>query len=383
MKNQALLNTVAATAMLLCACANGTSVAQGANDDQVVSLDALENASDANNDLLDGLNYKLLGMPDEVRGGSVVLGWPSSGVAARFEGSQLLATINGNNDTYLDIEINDVLKTVRLNNGRFTYRLIDAAPGSYDVSVKLRTERPYRPVTFEGFVSEDGIISAPERAEIQLLVVGDDVSTGYGIEGEDQFCDYSRATQNANLSFASLTGEDLDADVAIVARSGRGVEKNWDNNPAPTMSVFYDRVMDNDVAAALGDIDAIIVQLGAIDISQSDLEPSFKTAYADLLATMREDHPDAEIVATWGPMGAGNRYDPTKTAITDVVAQRQSAGDTKISFIEFSNTEFGQLYGCNWHPSADTQRFMASRLTDHLAMRLNLDVDLDDLLLGG
>ncbi|MEO1406595.1 MAG: GDSL-type esterase/lipase family protein, partial [Pseudomonadota bacterium] len=318
-----------------------------------------------------------------VRGDSVVLGWPSSGVAARFDGSQLLATINGNSDTYLDIQINDVLKTVRLNNGRFTYRLIDAAPGSYDVSLKLRTERPYRPITFEGFVSEDGIISAPERAEIQLLVVGDDVSTGYGIEGEDQFCDYSRATQNANLSFASLTGEDLDADVAIVARSGRGVEKNWDNNPAPTMSVFYDRVMDNDVAAALGDIDAIIVQLGAIDISQSDLEPSFETAYADLLSAMREDHPDAEIVATWGPMGAGNRYDPTKTAITDVVAQRQSAGDTKISFIEFSNTEFGQLYGCNWHPSADTQRFMASRLTDHLAMRLNLDVDLDDLLLGG
>ncbi|MEO0881647.1 MAG: GDSL-type esterase/lipase family protein [Pseudomonadota bacterium] len=382
MPRHAILNSFAAATALLCACANGPSVAQSEPENSV-PLDELEVTSLSNGGTGDARNFKLLGMPESIQNDGVLLNWPGSGAATRFEGSQLLATIDGNADTYLDIQINDVQKTIQLDEGRLTYRLIDATPGTYDVSFRIRTERAYRPIKFEGFTSEDGVISAPERSELQLLVIGDDVATGYGIEGEDQFCTYSRETQNANLSFASLVGQDLNADVAIVARSGRGLAKNWNNAAAPTMADFYGTTAQAGAMNALGEMDAVIVQLGAMDIAQSDMDAGFRVAYADLLDDIRADHPDAEIVAAWGPMGDGDGYAAAKTVITELVDGRKTSGDDKVSFIEFTTTEFGQLYGCDWHPSADTQRFMATSLTAHLANRLSLDVDVGDLLLGG
>jgi len=384
MMKQSVYCSVASISLLMSACATGgTSVAQGSDEETIISIDAVDRTASTDGTSTDDLSYKLLGMPDEIVGDTALLAWPGSGVAVAFEGSQLLATINGNSDTYLDVQINDVATTIQLNDGRFTYRLIDTVQGSYDVSLRIRTERPYRPIVFEGFTSDDGTMTKPARSDLQLLVVGDDVAAGYGIEGEDQFCTYSRETQNANLSFASLAAADLKADVATIARSGRGLTKNWDGNPAPNMAEFYERTMDTDAPTLLGPMDAVIVQLGGMDIAQEDLDADFKTDYSNFLSEIRGDHPDAEIVAAWGPMGSGDRYAAAKTAITEAVADRTASGDNKVSFIEFTNTEFGQLYGCNWHPSADTQRFMASRLVDHLADRLEINVDLDDLLLGG
>ncbi|MEM9667940.1 MAG: hypothetical protein AAF950_03370 [Pseudomonadota bacterium] len=383
MQKRTLFYSAAIGAMLLCACATGTSVAEAPDGEASISITDISSTSGEQVRLASDLDYKILGMPDAITSGNVLLGWPGSGVATQFEGSQLLATIDGAPDTYLDIQINDVQKTVQLTEGRVTYRLIDAMPGTYDVSIRIRTERPYRPIVFEGFSTDDGVISAPGRSELQFLVLGDDVATGYGVEGENQFCKYDRETQNANLSFAVLSATDLKADAAVIARSGRGLTKNWNNDTAPTMVELYKNTMAEGAHSALGEMDAVIVQVGSMDVAQEDIQPDFKIAYDNLLTDIRMDHPNAEIVASWGPMGHGDRYEAGKSAVLDVVANRKAAGDNRVSFIEFTNTEFGQRYGCNWHPSADTQRFMASRLTDHLAERLEIDVDLDELLLGG
>lgn len=382
MTRHSLYNAVAISAMLLASCASSESIAQGADSPTEIDLENLGSLPVTENKDTE-LPYKILGMPDEIDGTSVLLNWPNSGVAVEFEGSQLLATIDGNNDTFIDIQINDVLKTIQLNDGRFTYRLIDAMPGEYNVSLQIRTDRAYRPIRFEGFVTEDGALTTPPRSELQMLVIGDDVAAGYGVEGEDQFCDYTRETQNANLSFANVSAQNLGADVAVIARSGRGLAVNWNNDPSANMTALYRSAMESDASSALGNMDIVVVQLGGIDIAQSDPGPDFYEKYAGFLDEIRQDHPYAEIVAAWGPMGSGERYQEAKTAITELVAERATQGDQQVSFIEFTNTEFGQLYGCNWHPSIDTQRFMASELTRHLAARMSLDLDVETLLLGG
>lgn len=381
MTKRAILNTFSATSLLLSACSTVTPEAPSEPEIEIVSLDDLAVGSETSTTAIEELNFKVLGMPDEISADRVLLGWPGSGVETRFEGSQLFATINGTSDTYVQVQINDVSKVIQLQDGRFVYRLIDAAPGTYDVSLQIRTDRAYRPISFEGFTSTDGNITAPARSDLQLLVIGDDVATGFGVEGEDRFCTYSRATQNATLTYANLTGQNLDADVAVIAKSGRGLTKNWDGDPSRTMVELYKSIADSNTARALGEMDAVIVQIGAMDVAQSDLEPEFKSAYATFLNDIREDNPSSEIVAAWGPMGSGDRYAAAKEAISAVVSERASAGDNKVSFIELSNAELGQVYGCDWHPGASSQRFMATSLTNHLAERL--DIEVEDELLGG
>ena len=379
MKTKYFLGITSLALLALAACASDGDKGTADPAEGIAPLAEIDATRLGNDEaLLAEKGYAAVGMPDEVTDNSVSIAWPGSGIATRFTGSQLLATISGTEETWLDVEINDVSKPIQLTPGRFAYRLIDAEPGTYDVRLRIRTDRPYSPVVFEGFDPVEGTLAAPAPNDLQMLVIGDDVAAGYGIEGDDRTCKYTRATQNANLSFAAIAAETLDADLATIARSGRGLTRNWDNDSAPTMADFYAEIQ-KDAPGMLAGMDIVIIHLGMIDIAQEDLAESFKPAYQTLLSEVRSDSPDALIVAGWGPMGRKPQYEPTMTAISEAVAARTASGDDNVMFVEFENAPDGQFYGCDWHPSADTQRFMGEVLATAIAEKLGLD----DGLLGG
>ena len=80
----------------------------------------------------------------------------------------------------------------------------------------------------------------------------------------------------------------------------------------------------------------------------------------------------APIVLAMGPMlsdlwPAGARaLTQGRAYLAEVFTGLKSAGDTRVTMIEFPNQDGASAYGCKHHPSAETQRRMAEQLTAHL-----------------
>ncbi|MEL7128484.1 MAG: GDSL-type esterase/lipase family protein [Pseudomonadota bacterium] len=310
--------------------------------------------------------FRTIGILESTPAKGVALTWPGSAVETVFTGEQLSVTISDSGVNALDVTIDNRTSAIQLQSGRYTYPLIDAEPGTYNVRIALRTERADTPTIVSQFNPGDGSLMVPATRPLQMLVIGDDITTGYGIEGEDQYCKYSKATQNANLSFAAIAGDILDADVTMVARSGRGLIRNWGDDSARTMRDLYTDIMRSDATRLPPTMDAVIVHLGTMDFADNLPGTDFDMAYVSFLETLRADFPKAEIIAGWGPMGKGLTYEAGNAAVMGAVELRRAAGDRNIAFMAFSDTPDGQLYGCDWHPSADTQRFMGEALAIQL-----------------
>ena len=256
-------------------------------------------------------NFRTIGPIDGSAGASRQLSWPASAVATQFTGSKLDVVITNTNNAQLDVEINGVTTPITLQKGRFAYPIIDDVQGSYDIRMVLRGERTATPILFAGFNPYDGEISAGTPADMQMLVIGDSISTGYGIEGESQDCTFSTETQNANRTFAAVAGRMLGADVSVIASSGRGLTRNWADDDRPTMRAVYNRLMLSEPPAISSDIemDVVVVHLGTNDFWDGDPGVGFDNNYQDFLVRLRSDHPEALLVAGWGPMGGADIYD--------------------------------------------------------------------------
>ena len=321
--------------------------------------------------------FRTVGPIDGTTATGTLLSWPGSMVATTFTGSKLDVIITDGGDAQLDVEINGVTTPIKLEAGRFAYPIIDDVQGTYDIRLILRGERTAAPILFAGFDPYDGTIDIGEPAELQMLVIGDSISTGYGAEGENQDCSFSRNTQNANLAFGAVAGRLLDADVTVMAASGRGLTRNWGNDDRPTMRATYNRLMLGDPPAISSDIDmdVVVVHLGTNDFSDGDPGVGFDHNYEDFLVRLRGDHPNAVLMAGWGPMGGADIYEAAAASIKGAVEMRNAAGDDKVRFVQFSNAPDGQTYGCDYHPSADTHFYMGQVLAAEISDALGLDTE--------
>ncbi|MEO9969757.1 MAG: GDSL-type esterase/lipase family protein [Hyphomonadaceae bacterium] len=319
--------------------------------------------------------FRSVGPIDGMTPTGTLLSWPGSFVTTTFTGSRLDAIITDGGNSILDVEINGVTTSMALEKGRFAYPIIDDANATYDVRMVLRSERTPSPILFAGFDPHFGTIDIGEPADLQMLVIGDSISTGYGVEGDSQNCKYSRETQNANLAFGAVAGRMLDADVTTIAMSGRGLTRNWGGDDRATMRAIYNRLMLSTPPAISADtnMDVVIVHLGTNDFSDGDPGVGFDNNYEDFLIRLRADHPDALLVAGWGPMGGADIYADAQASIMGAVEARNEAGDAKVRFVSFSNTPDGQTYGCDYHPSADTQFYMGTILAAEISEALSLD----------
>jgi len=320
--------------------------------------------------------FRTVGPIDGTTATGTLLSWPGSMVATRFTGNKLDVIITDGGNAQLDVEINGTTTPIKLEKGRFAYPIIDDVQGTYDIRLILRGERPASPILFAGFDPYDGTIDIGEPAELQMLVIGDSISTGYGAEGDSQDCTFSVDTQNANLAFGAVAGRLLEADVTVIAASGRGLTRNWSGDDRPTMRALYNRLMLGEQPAISSDIDmdVVVVHLGTNDFSDGDPGVGFDHNYEDFLVRLRGDHPNALIVAGWGPMGGADIYDEAIASIKGAVDMRNAAGDDKVRFVQFANSPDGQTYGCDYHPSADTHFYMGTVLAADISEALELDI---------
>jgi lysophospholipase L1-like esterase len=208
-----------------------------------------------------------------------------------------------------------------------------------------------------------GETCAPSASAPKLLFIGDSITTAYGVDGTDAFCHYTAATQNVLESYATVVAQSLSAHLQTIAWSGKGVVRNYgDVNPTSTepMPIFYNRTLATDSASYWAPSnylpDLVIISLGANDYSTqpNPSDEDFQTGLINLIQQLRVDFPsqaqgNVKVLLLCEPGAVGNQCINIET----VAAKTADAVYLKIP------NEVLVSYGCDYHPSVETQANIA------------------------
>ncbi|RYG43726.1 hypothetical protein EON79_16410 [bacterium] len=198
--------------------------------------------------------------------------------------------------------------------------------------------------------------------------VGDSITCGYGNEGASQNERFTPATENAYQSYASIAGRRVDADVTLIAWSGR---KMWPDNTTPSI---YDLVLPTqeepkwDLKGPAPE--AVIVNLATNDFGVNNPEEKGWTdAYESFIRRVWSRYPKAHVIVSFGGM-ISDSYPPDHKVLSTVrgyltrLVGRMK--DARLHLVEFDQQRTEDGIGADWHPNVKTGEKMASRLVETL-----------------
>ena len=300
--------------------------------------------------------------------------WSGSGVIVRFRGTALRVTMNDSARFFTVVVDGEVQPTLAVSGGVHTYAVAsDLADTEHVVELYRRTEGFFGASVVEGVEVDGEMLAVPPPAR-SIEIIGDSISAGYGVDGADQHCSFSADTENHFLTYGAVAARALGAELSTVAWSGKGVVHNYGDDRVEPMPDLYGRVIAGE-AGSTGTIrpaDAVVVNLGTNDFSTDGdpTEEELTPAYVSLLAAIRAQHPDAAILCTVAPLLAGDDGTRARSYIEAAIAERQAAGDGRVSWVDLGTSAIVEDWGCDWHPGALTQAAMGARLVAALQAEL-------------
>jgi lysophospholipase L1-like esterase len=316
-------------------------------------------------------DVRVLGRSIPDASGGFAIQWPGSGFEARFQGTTITASIEDYGQNSFNVEVDRKISRLDLMPGTHMYTLFTGAGGDHTIRITRRTSANAG-ITRIGMVRSDGTLQPTAPPERRMLVIGDSVSSGYGVEGTDQSCTYSRATQNHDAAYAALTARAFGADLHSLAIDGAGLVRNDRGAKSSIASQIKNSLPDDPrpwpVAAFQPQV--IVLYLGTNDFAGGDPGVDFATAYLKILGDLRGDYPKAQIFAAVGPMLGGSAYTAARDSIRAAVEERRALGDSKAEVIQFQPSRSARQFGCDWHPGLDAQKNMAETLQRAIARDL-------------
>lgn len=322
-------------------------------------------------------------------GNSLVFGWSATSIEAHFIGTGVNARIDEvdgiyryptyNDLNYYQVSIDGVnTKVIHAPNPNSSsttpYELANnLIYGEHTVKIQKMTEANVAASRFYGFDVIGGEIK-PFRypAKKHLLVIGDSLSAGYGDLGANPNCTYSPSTQNGVLAYGPVATRALDAEVQVIAWSGRGMARNNNDSNTLTMHDVYLTPVLN-VAEAKWNFqswipDAIAINLGTNDFSAPTppVESELVANYTDMVKTLLNMYPNTYVFCIIGPTMSDDYsrnpnvipkpYSELKQYVQEVI---KNVGSNQVSLLEFPSTTVGARLGCDYHPNLTGQSNMA------------------------
>lgn len=306
--------------------------------------------------------------------------WPATSFRMRFTGTSVALTLDDAplpDDTpgtdWLAVSIDGRgLAALPLAAGERTYAVAQGlAAGSHEIVVTKRTDAAVGTVTLRGVVLDRGARALPPgpAPSRRMEIVGDSISTGFGIEGMTPKCPFAAGTEDATRTYGVLAARALGADVQVIAWNGKGVLRNDDPDDEEPLPAIYDRTLPGDPGsrdAPAFDADVVVLNLGSNDFARSAAPAKeFRAAYGGFVGTLRTRHPKALLVLAVGPLLCDEPDRMWRTAVKNVIDsvifERGRAGDHRLAPFEiWSNPADG--YGCQFHPNLVTHRKIAWEL---------------------
>lgn len=272
-----------------------------------------------------------------------------------------------------------VTGVVKLAQGRKRYSIV-RSPSKKSRTVRLvrRTEAMSKPTAFvSAYANKGAQFQSPKIGTKRLLVVGDSISAGFGVDGKHQNEAYSYDTANAYMTYGAIAARQLGMECTDIAWSGK---KMWPDNTIPEI---FDFVLPEDRSTQLKPgqekpFDAIVINLGTNDFGQKNPdEAGWKQGYTTFYTKVRRANPGAHIYFAVGSMMSDN-WPPQNKALSTIRRYISSmidanAGDKKLHYLEFETQNVERDgSGSAWHPNQTTQKNMAERLVTALKRDLRL-----------
>lgn len=319
-----------------------------------------------------------------------MMSFSASGFAVAFEGSELkaefIATECGRpqGEASLAVVVDDApfasAKKIVLNQSDATYVLAEGLPQTrHVVRVFKRTESACSLTGWRYLETDGHFVNLNEKKALKIEYYGDSITAGNGVEGVEGDNNFETRTENALLSYASLTAEKLNADFSIIAIGGYAAYKSPWNADAPIKSIpemfsFADCTWSTTPKNfipwdhRLYVPDLVVINLGTNDdeylLPLPEAERgqeclAFQKTMKAFIDQIRQSYPGVSIIVTIGMIKVSLVGPPLK----DVV----SSYPDKVYFHEFSSLSVGGFMANGGHPNAAMHREAAAELSALIA----------------
>ncbi len=248
-------------------------------------------------------------------------------------------------------------------------------PGrAHEVTLVRAVEALAGTFEFGGFVlPQGGQILPPIVRPRRIEVIGDSITCGYGILGNNASCRFSYPTEDIATTYSYLTARTLDAEVTTYCWSGRGVFRNNTGDNEGLIGELYPRTLASDPLpewdfSKQAIPDAVVMLLGTNDFFVGIPDKlGFENAYAKLVVRVRANYPNAHVFIALPPMLSDNAADLPRSAAREMLTELVNAfiakGDKHIYYMEFLDQGVRNGMGCDFHPNRETHQIMSDQLT--------------------
>ncbi len=292
--------------------------------------------------------------------------WSASEVRLKVKGTTLIASIVEKGEDRWQVVIDGrAAEVVVPTAGRAGYTVNLGANAIHDVQLVKRTEAFVGTTTFQNFAVPGGAILKAAPAKRHLEFVGDSITCGYGNEGAAKEEHFKPETENAYLSYASIAARQLNADVTILAWSGR---KMWPDNTVPEIYDLTLPALPEPKWDFHGPVpDAVVINLATNDFGKENPdEAKWTGAYAAFIRRVWSHYPRAQIYVAMGSM-MSDGWPPEHRALSTLRSYLAhlvtQVSDARVHQIEFDVQQESDGIGADWHPNLRTHAKMAARLT--------------------
>lgn len=246
----------------------------------------------------------------------------------------------------------------------------------HTVSIMNCIEAYQRHPEFKGFLLDPGkgVVASTPLPQRKIEFIGNSITCGYGIESTSANDPFADETENHYYTYAAITARNLHAQHYTIARSGIGIYRNYngprEGNP-DCMPACYDQTLFGDTTQTWDFTqytpDVVCINLGTNDVSTPGYDPQrLYQAYADFIATVRHNYPQAKIVLLTGCMLSGHPLSIVQKALDRITRECHRAGDQEVYRFDMTPQTGNLGYGAGWHPSLQQHRRMADELTPFL-----------------
>jgi hypothetical protein len=312
----------------------------------------------------------------------VVFDWAGVYIVAKFEGTSCSIILDDHKNEYAVI-VDDHAPELLITNKSTIYEVASGLKDTFPhtIMIQKRTEPLVGKAVFMGFILDKGkrLLAPDKRPERRIEFIGNSMTSGYGVEGDNHNCHFSIETENACMSYASIAARALNADYSLISYSGRGVVRNYgdknkiSNDPMPSL---YDRTCFFDSTKKWNFNEwipqAVIINLGTNDFSTQPFPDKivFQKAYNRLINRVRSLYPHVTIFCLCGPMIG----EPCLSYIKEIVSKQQAREERNKDtfFIEINRSIMDDSdWGCDWHPNIKGSSKISNVITPVIKLRMN------------
>lgn len=310
-------------------------------------------------------------LPDKVR-----FDWPGITIGMQFSGTSCQAILAG--EACFSVYIDDTLiTTLTTDTQKKCYRCASGLPDTHhNLLLVKRSESSVTPSIFEGFLLDDekAAIALPPQPKRKILFIGDSYTAGFAHEYHTRECPAEKtdsvilATTNAYTAFGALVARALGAQFHCIARSGKGLVRNYNgSDQGHEYLAYFDQTLLTSVAGAQQPVpwdftswrpDVIVIGLGINDFQGNPPYADsmhFTTAYQALIAQLSTSYPHTAIICSATPVWPQNNL---ISIIKRIVQIETAAGKKRLFYHEYT-TANNALYG---HPNSEDHRLIAQDL---------------------